>query len=485
MILDTVFYIQLVLFTFAGAFIGTIIGMLPGIGSATTLAIMLPFIVPISPMFSIPIMAAIYYGSQYGGSTTSILFKVPGEISGAVICQDGHALYQQGRGLTALRLAAYSSFVAGIFTTGFVYVLSHVLLPFVTFFTPSELFMLSALGLYFSTASMGTNRLLVIASAVIGIMISFVGINDVTGSLRYTGGALYLYEGLGLAIIIAGVFGGSEVLYRFGRHNKNTLVVDHTKLTNQLMSKEEKKSCTKSVARGTVVGSLVGLIPGGGAFLGSVFSYAIEKFFVKDIGQGKLEAIAGPEAANNSAAQSGFIPLFVLGIPENVILSIIFGIMIYHGIPIGYGFLSSDWLPIVLASMILGNIMLLIINLPMLKISLHLYRIPERTINIGIVLLLLIGIYSIDQNIIDVVVLLLSSAVGLIFKKADIPILPMVMGFILGPYLEDRFIKSMIISDGNLMVFFETSVFAVSFAIFCAWLVFLIAKKTFYSRRTV
>jgi putative tricarboxylic transport membrane protein len=467
----------LVLFTVVGSFVGTIIGMLPGLGSAATLAILLPLIIQVPPLYSIPIMAAIYYGSQYGGSTTSILFKIPGEISGAVICTDGHLLYQQGRAYQALKIAAYGSFFAGIITTAVIYGLSHLLLPFVTFFGPSELFVLSVIGLGLSTVGMGYNKWLVVASASAGMLLSFVGINDVSGALRYSFEITYLYDGLSLAIIIAGLFGGAEVLNRILNNTAPLIKINKLDISSEPLSRDEKKSCAKSIGRGTVTGAVVGLIPGGGALLASVFAYALEKIFVPGVGTGKLEAVAGPESANNAAAQSGFVPLFVLGIPENVILSMIFGIMMFHGIPIGYGFLDGGWLYVVLLSMLLGNAILLILNLPLIRFFLHIYQIPDRVINILIVAVLVVGIYSIHQQIADVVVLIGSSLVGLALKKADIPILPMVMGFVLGPYVEDRFVKSMLISNGDAGVFLDTAVFQLATAVMILVLVVKIWKK--------
>lgn len=448
-----------ILALFFGSFIGTVAGMLPGIGPATMIAILIPYIVNFPPHISLIFVASVYYATQYGGSTTAILFKIPGESSSVVTCLDGHKLNLKGRAKSALAIAAIGSFVAGIISCLLVYFFSPILAKFSIMFTPIELFSLSLFGLYLATTTFSENKLLSLYATSLGLLISFIGINVVTGENRFTHGIYYLYSGLDFIVVVAGLIGGSELIENiFLKKNQYKKIKIKDKAI--FFNNKEIIRTAGAIGRGTVIGSLLGLIPGGGGTLASFFSYGIEKKITKQLGQGKLEGVAAPESANNAAVQTGFIPLLALGIPENIVMALILGLMQYQGLLYGPMLFnnSNNLIGFLVLSMFLGNLMLIIFNFPLIKFFLKIYSIPQKLLFLSAGLILSIGIYLVNQNYIDIIVFLFFSILGLILKYIKVPILPIVMGFVLGPMIEDRFIKSLIINNGNIWHFFNNYV---------------------------
>jgi putative tricarboxylic transport membrane protein len=449
---------SLILATISGSMIGTVIGMLPGLGAITCIAIAMPFLISFPPYISLAFIAAIYYGSQYGGSTTSILFNIPGETSSIVTCIDGNLLSKQGRSGSALTTAAISSFGAGIVAAILTYLFSPMLAALAVKFTPVEIFFLSVVGLYFATTSFSGNKAAAIYSTMFGVLLSFVGVNSISGVVRFTHDIDLLYDGFNIAIVAAGLLGGAELIKQLSlSSSKITSVptVSSLKLTT-----EEKKECLTAGSRGTLIGSFLGLIPGGGGVMASYLAYSIERFFTPSLGSGKIQGIAAPEAANNAASQTGFIPLLALGIPENAIMSIIFGLLIQQGVVFGPSLFAAEnpLVPTLIVSMLLGNAMLIILNLPLIPYLSKIYLIPNKVLMSISMAFLLVGIYLIQYSTFDLLILLVFSSLGIYFRYVGLPTIPLIMGFMLGPQIEDRFIKSLIISNGDPLVFLHSAI---------------------------
>lgn len=470
--------------TLIGSLLGTAIGMLPGLGPTSAIAMTMPAVISSPPEFSLPFIAALYYGTQYGGSTTAILFKIPGESSSVVLCLDGHEYYKKGRAGAALTVAALGSFFAGLVTCGFVWWFSPFLAKFSTYFTPVEVGCLSMLGLYFATTIFSQDKVMSMYATAIGLLIGTIGVSFDTGETRFTRDIYYLYDGVGFVVLVAGLLGLPEILNIILTNQKMPKPTDF-KIGWSSLTTEEKKESIGSTGRGTLVGGLLGLIPGGGATIGSYFAYAFEKYFTRGLGKGKIAGIASPESANNAGVQTAFIPLLSLGIPENAAMALILGMMMQQGIPFGPRlFVAGNELVFILVvSMLIGNLMLVIFNLPLIKHIVKIYRVPQKILFGCAGLLLLICVYSIQENVLDIIMLLFFGIIGLAFKKLDIPTLPIVMGFVLGRILEDRVVKSLVIHNGDLTVFlFNGVTLAVIFFSICFY-IFKLSFKKFKNRQ--
>jgi len=468
--------IQLILSTICGSLLGTIVGMLPGIGPVACIAIVLPYITDQPALISLSFVAAIYYGAQYGGSTTSILFNIPGDSSSAITCIDGHKLSQSGRAWPALKVAALGSFIAGIFGIVITYFLAPYLSVLSTFFTPNELFILSVFGVLFATSVFSENKFQNLYGTLLGIMISLIGFNALNGLNRFTHGVDMLSNGIDMVIIAGGMLGGSEILMQLWAPNQASAPISFNDKAAFLPG--EKAKCAYAIGRGTIIGSFLGLIPGGGAILASYVSYAVEKLFTKKVGTGVLEGVAAPESANNAGAQTAFIPLLALGIPENAVMSLIFGLMIQQGMIFGPVLFSMHFesVTLLLTSMLIGNIMLVCINLPMLKFTTKIYMLPQKLILTMAGLVLLSGIYSLNFSIIDLGLLIGFALLGILLTQANISPMTVIIGFTLGTQIEDRFVKSLIISDGDYTKFIFNH--ALLFVIVVSSIYYLISKLT-------
>jgi putative tricarboxylic transport membrane protein len=452
-------------FCLMGSLLGTLVGVLPGIGPVGAIAILLPVTFKISATGAIIMLAGLYYGAMYGGSTTSILVNIPGEAASVITCLDGHKMALQGRAGPALGMAAFGSFIAG--TLGIVGLMFFAtpLSRFALKFGPQEYFSLIILGLTFVTYLSHGSMLKAVMMACFGLMMSNIGLDPITATPRITFGFMELFEGMGIAPVAMGLFGVGEVLFNLER--KYSRAVIQTKIKQMFPSKLDWIASKWALTRGTVVGFLVGILPGGGPVLASFFSYGIEKRVSKEpqkFGTGAIEGVAGPESANNAAASSSFIPLLTLGIPPNPSLAVLFGAFLIHGITPGPLLLrdNPDVFWGVLSSMYVGNVMLLVLNLPLIPMWVQVLKIPAKYLYPLILMFCLIGAYSLNNNVFDVSIMIIFGVVGYLFRKFDYEGAPLVLAFVLGPMLDLNLRQALLVSDGRFVDFFTRPISGVT-----------------------
>jgi putative tricarboxylic transport membrane protein len=460
------------LYCFVGVFVGTLIGVLPGIGPIGAMAILLPTTFGLPPATSVIMLAGIYYGSMYGGSTTSILINIPGEATSVVTCLDGYQMARQGKAGPALGISAFGSFIGGTFSILCLMFLVAPLADTALRFGPPEFTALMCLSLttlsYLASRSMLRAFLMIMA----GLLIGSVGNDPITAIPRFTFGSTYLLEGISLVSVAMGLFGISEVLINLERPQTRSLLT--TTIKNLLPNRQEWKRSTGPIGRGSVLGFLLGVLPGGGGIIASFLSYTLEKRLSKhpeEFGRGAIEGVAGPETANNSAAGGGFVPLLALGIPSNAIMGLVLGALIIHGISPG-PLLVVEHPEIfwgVIASMYVGNAMLLVLNLPLIGLWVRVLKVPYRLLMPLILLCCLIGAYAANNNYLDVVAMLVFGIVGYVLRKQDYELAPLLLAMVLGPILETNFRNSLKMSDGSLFIFLQKPISAVILAI-CALL---------------
>ncbi|HEY0438688.1 MAG TPA: tripartite tricarboxylate transporter permease [Xanthobacteraceae bacterium] len=475
-------------FCFLGALIGTLVGVLPGIAPITTIAILLPFTFTLPPSSSLIMLAGIFYGAQYGGSTTAILVNVPGESSAIVTCLDGHQLAKQGRAGPALAIAAIASFVAGTIATVIIATASAPMAWLALKFTAPEYFSLMVLGLTGAVVLAHGAPGKAVAMVFVGLLLGLVGIDVNTGAPRMTFDIAELGDGIGFVPIAIGMFGIAELAIALGQPQDRTLL--DFKLKNLWPSRAEIRACIPAMLRGTALGSLLGVLPGGGAALSSFAAYAFEKKWSRTperFGRGAMEGVAAPEAANNAGAQTSFIPLLTLGIPGNAIMALMVGAMMIQGIQPGPQVMTAQpqlfWG--VIASMWLGNLMLIVLNLPLVGVWVALLRVPYRLMFPAIVLFCCIGTYSINNSVFDVGVMLAFGALGVFFIKVGAEPAPFILGFILGPLMEENFRRSMMLSRGDPTVFLTRPISAVLLLLALLLLVILISPAIRMRRQKV
>lgn len=454
---------------FLGVLVGTLTGVLPGLGSSTAIGLLLPLTYKLSPEQSIIMLAGIYYGAFYGGSTTSILLNVPGEGSSMITCLDGYPMAKQGRAGPALGISAFGSFIAGTFSIIMLMIIGPMLSNAALKFGPPEFVSITLLGLVFVTYLGSGSMIKALMMACIGLLIGCIGIDQVNGVERYTGGLLILNDGVGLVPIIMGLFGVSEVLITIETYSPNVEIFK-TNLKELLPSKKDWKDSAGPIARGTVLGFLVGIIPGGGGILGSLISYAVEKKVSKHpekFGKGAIEGVAGPETANNAGGGGAIIPLLTLGIPCNVSLAVLMGAFLIHGIFPGPLLIKEHpslfWG--VVGSMYVGNFMLLALNLPLIGIWTRLLRVPYYLLATMILIICLIGSYSINNNVWDMLIMVIFGILGYLMKKFEYPAAPLIMALVLGPMFEISLGQSLTMSGGNFVIFLSRPISAFFFSI--------------------
>jgi len=463
-------YINL-FYCFIGVLIGTLVGVLPGIGPTGAMAMLLPLTFSLSPTAAIIMLAGIYYGSMYGGSTTSILVNIPGEPSSVVTCLDGYQMAKKGRAGPALGISAMGSFIGGTISLIIMMFLAIPLAKAALKFGPPEFFSLICASMTLLTYLAKGSMIKAIIMAVLGLILSTVGIDLVTGSPRFAFGVPSLLDGIGFVPLTMGLFGISEVLINIEGPLERTIFESKiSKIKNLLPNFNDWKKSFGPILRGSILGFFLGILPGGGGILSSFVSYSIEKRISKkpeSFGQGAIEGVAGPETANNAGAGGAFIPLLVLGIPPNVVLAFLLGAFIIHGIAPGPTLISQHpqifWG--VTASMYIGNIMLLVLNLPLIGLWVKVLKIPYRILMPLIILFCIIGSYSLSYNIADVVIMFFFGIIGYILRKLNYEVAPLVMAFILGPILETTFRQSLIMSDGKFSIFLERPISAVALLI--------------------
>jgi putative tricarboxylic transport membrane protein len=448
---------QNLFFCFVGVLIGTLIGVLPGLGPVGAMAILLPITYGISPVTAIVMLAGIYYGSQYGGSTTSILVGIPGEASSVVTTLDGHQMALQGRAGPALGIAAFSSFIAGTLAIVGLMLMAGPLVKFALKFGPAEYFSLMVLGLIILTYLAQKSMIKALLMASVGVVLGLIGLDSINGMPRFTADMPELLDGIGIAPLAMGLFGVSEILLNIERQIKRSVVVKRVK--NLLPNLQDWKDSAAPMARGTAIGYLVGILPGGGTVLSSFLSYGVEKRLSKEpekFGKGAIAGVAGPEASNNAAAQAGFIPLLSLGIPASAVMGILLGALMIHGIQPGPLLMRNepDLFWGVIASMYIGNIMLLILNLPMIGLWVRLLMVPYSVLFPIILFVALTGAFVINGSILDLYLMLGFGVLGYLMRKFDYEPAPLILAFVLAPILEISLRQSLIISGGDISIFF-------------------------------
>jgi putative tricarboxylic transport membrane protein len=448
---------------FLGCLVGTLIGVLPGVGPIATIAMLLPITFGLDPTGALIMLAGIYYGAQYGGSTTAILVNIPGEATSVVTALDGHQMARQGRAGVALGIAAIGSFFAGTVATLVIAALGAPLTRLALIFGPAEYFSLMVMGLVFAVVLARGSILKAIAMILVGVLLSTVGTDLETGEERMTFGLPFLADGIDFAVLAMGIFGIAEILRNLD-HTEHRDVVRQT-IGRLLPNKDDFKQSYKPVLRGTFIGAVLGILPGNGAVLGPFAAYTLEKKLAKDprrFGRGAIEGVAGPESANNAGAQTSFIPLLTLGIPPNAVMALMVGAMTIHGIVPGPQVMTRnpDLFWGMIASMWVGNLMLLIINLPMIGMWVRLLKVPYHLMFPAILMFCCIGIYSINSLPTDVMFIGLFGLVGYMLIKFGFEPAPMLLGFVLGKLMEENLRRALIISRGSLETFIDRPVSA-------------------------
>ena len=449
---------------FLGVFIGTLIGVLPGIGPVGAMSLLLPTTLHISPVGAIIMLAGIYYGAMYGGSTTSILLNIPGEAASVVTCLDGYQMARQGRAGPALGISAFGSFIGGTFSIIGLMLVAPPLAEGALKFGPPEYFSLMVLGMtlliYLASGSVPKALMM----AVFGIILGIVGIDATSGAQRFTFGILELNDGIGLVPLVMGLFGISEVLINVEQSLKREIF--QTKIRGLFPNREDWRKSTAPIVRGSVLGFVLGVLPGGGALISSFISYAIEKKISKhpeEFGKGAIQGVAGPETANNSATGGAFIPLLTLGIPANVVMAMLLGALLIHGLQPGPMLMKDhpDLFWGVVTSMYVGNGILLLLNLPLIGLWVQVLKVPYRILFPLIILFCLIGAYSINYSIADVLIMIVFGIAGYFMKKFEYEGAPLVLAYVLGPMLEMALRQSLTMSNGSFSIFMTRPISAI------------------------
>ena len=443
-------------YAFAGCLLGTLIGVLPGLGPAAGTAILIPLTFKLDPTGGIIMLAAIYYGAMYGGTITSVLINVPGEAASVITCIDGHQMAKQGRGGTALGIAAIGSFVGGIAATIALVVVAPPLAQLALKFGPPEFFALMLFGLCLVSGLAGGSMLAAMLMTVLGLLLAMIGIDPVRGAPRFAFDIPDLYDGIGFIAVVMGLFGVSEILLAAEAPAGEVI---RSKFSKLLPSRDEWRRSVGAIWRGTGIGFVLGLIPGIGSIVPTFMSYIAEKRLSKtpeNFGKGAIEGVAGPEAANNAYANAAMIPFLTLGIPSSPTIAVLMGAFIINGITPGPFLFTErpDLVWTVIASFFIGNVILLILNLPLVGLWAKLLDLPFQYLCVGVLLFCVVGAYSLQQSMFDVWVMIAFGVIGYVFRKLELPMAPMVLGLILGPAIEKSLRTSLEMSAGDYTIFF-------------------------------
>lgn len=486
---DTALSLQNILYCTIGVTIGTLIGVLPGMGPVATVAMLLPATYALPPTSALIMLAGIYYGASYGGSTTAILVNIPGEASAVVTCLDGHMMAKRGRAGSALGIAAIGSFFAGCVATLLIAAFAPPLTELAFQFGPAEYFSLMVLGLVSATVLATGSLLKAICMVLLGLLLGLIGTDVNSGAFRFTFGLDELQDGIDFVPLSMGLFGFAEIMRNLEGNMSRSLVPN--KVKNILPSWQEIKVSVGPIVRGTALGSILGVLPGGGALLSSFASYTAEKKLAGDkadppFGYGNIRGVAGPESANNAGAQTSFVPMLTLGIPSNAVMALMIGAMMIHDIVPGPQVMQSDpglfWGLII--SMWIGNLILVVLNLPMIGVWVQLLRVPYRWLFPAILVFCCIGVYSINNNVWDVWSAIFFGFAGYVFGKLGCETAPLVLGFILGPMMEENLRRAMLLSRGDPSVFVSSPI-SCGLLIAAVLMVFLVAAPAFRKTREV
>ena len=445
-----------IMYCFIGVLLGTLIGVLPGIGPVATIAMLLPTTFVLPPVSALIMLAGIYYGAQYGGSTTAILVNLPGEVSSVVTCLDGYQMARQGKAGKALGVAALGSFFAGSVATLLIAAFAPPLAEVALKFGPADYFSLMVLGLIAAVVLAHGSLIKAIAMIILGLLIGLVGTDVNSGVARFNFGLPELIDGIGIGPIAMGIFGFGEIIRNLEQTEKREVFTKS--VTGLLPTWKDIRQCIPPVLRGTALGSFLGILPGGGAVLGAFSAYTLEKKIAKDpsrFGKGAIEGVAAPESANNAAEQTSFIPLLTLGIPSNPVMALMIGAMIIHGIQPGPQIMTAkpDLFWGMVASMWLGNLLLVILNLPLIGMWVRLLSVPYRLLYPAILVFCCIGVYSISNAWMDVLLAASCGLLGYLFYKLECEPSPLLLGFVLGPMMEENLRRALLLSRGDPGVF--------------------------------
>lgn len=461
-----------------GVFVGTAVGVLPGLGPAATISLLLPITLYVDNTSAVIMLAGIYYGAMYGGSITAVLVRIPGEAASVITCIDGYAMAQRGRAGVALGMSAFGSFIAGMVATVGIALFAPTLSSFALIFGPAEKAALVLFG-FVLVASVGEgSRLRTFAMIALGLLLSTIGTELMFGVDRFTFEVIYLSDGINIAVLAMGLFGISEVLIMAEEDDvKPTLIAYGKRWIDLLPSRQDWRDSAGPIGRGTVLGFLLGLLPGGGALISSFASYALEKKLSRtpqEFGRGAIAGLAGPESANNAAAQSSFIPLLCLGIPANAVIGIIMGALLIHGITPGPRLLLDhpDLFWGVVTSMFVGNMMLVALNVPLIGIFIALLRVPRVVLSPFIILFCVIGAYSLQNEINDVITMAVFGVLGYGLRKAGFDLAPLLLAFVLGSLFENNVRQALLVGYHSPLVFVQSPIslaFVVATVIVLAW----------------
>jgi TctA family transporter len=478
---------QNLVYCFIGCFLGTLVGVLPGIGPVATVAMLLPFTFGLGPAPALIMLAGIYYGAQYGGSTTAILVNIPGESSSVVTTLDGHQMARKGRAGPALGISAIGSFIAGCISTLVVGYFAPPLAEVALKFGPAEYFSLMVFGLIAAVVLARGSVIKAIAMVCFGILLGLVGSDVNSGSIRFAFGAPELADGIGFVALAMAFFGITDVVMNLEHTDKTDVYKE--RIGSVLPSLDDMKMSFWAIMRGTALGSILGILPGGGALLASFAAYMFEKKIAKPprhFGEGDIRGVAAPESANNAGAQTSFIPMLTLGIPSNPTMALMIGALMIQGIQPGPQVMTErpELFWGLVASMWIGNLMLLVLNLPLIGLWVKLLAVPYRLLFPAIFVFCCIGVYTVDSKVFDVYVLATFTAVGYILIKLDCEPAPLILGFILGPMMEEQMRRAMMINFGDVSVFF-TRPLSAAFLIAAAVLMLVIALPSLRAKRDV
>jgi len=471
-------------YAFAGCIIGTLVGMMPGLGPLAGISLLLPATFGLNPIIAIVLLGGVYYGAMYGGSTTSILMRIPGEAASVMTCVDGYAMTQRGRAGAALAISAIGSFVAGTLGVVGLMLLAPTLASFALRFGPPEYTALLLMGFFILAYMSGGSMSKTLAMAALGLMLGMIGIDAMSGYTRFSFGIVELGDGVGIVPVAVGLFGISEILLTAGQGEGPK--VQRPRLRELMPSREEFRRSIGPIARGSVLGFLIGIIPGSAHVISSFVSYGIERRISKhpeEFGKGAIEGVAGPESANNSAATGAFVPMMALGIPTGPITAVMIAAVMVHGISPGPMLIQQqpDLFWGFVASMYVGNTVLLILNLPMVGLFVNLLRIPYAYLYPSILCFCILGCYSVSNSTIDVWIMLIMGGVGYVLRKFGYDLAPVALGLVLAPMFELSLRQSLAMSAGDYAIFVQRPI-ALTMLVFGVVL-FVLGLKPLFSRK--
>ncbi|MBV1867085.1 MAG: tripartite tricarboxylate transporter permease [Marinosulfonomonas sp.] len=488
--LYTALSVKTIFYAFVGVSLGTLVGVLPGVGSLATIALLMPLTFYLDPVTGIVMLAGIYYGGAYGGSTASILLNLPGTANTAVTCLDGYPMTQQGRGGVALFITTIASFVGS--TVGII-MLAIFALPLASIalkFGPQEYFALMMLGLIAASSMTSGSPFKSLFMTIFGVVLGLVGTDVITGVTRFTMGVATLFEGLPLVAVALGLFGLGELMRNAGSEFKSTVMAKDITFRSMMPTKQDWKRSGTAIFRGTWLGAFFGTLPGTGSTISSFMSYALERRVAKhpeEFGRGAIEGVSGPEAANNSAILTAFIPTLTLGVPGDAVMALMLGVFMIHGISPGPQFITANpemfWT--LVFSFFVGNVILLVLNIPLIGVWVRVLTIPYSILFPAIVGFLCIGVYSVNNSVIDLLILVVFGVAGYGMYLLRMPIAPLILGLILGPLLEENFRRAMVLSRGDIYASFGRpiagTILAICFLLLC-WMLYSALRRRRYNK---